>query len=356
MSVLEPPRQRRPARPNTPVLGIEKHSPSLRVSVAVGLVAGAALLGVALGAHPAAATDQTVFNVPSTGGSRTYPGIPVQGVGSEATLADSSAIETVCENQKQSCDKVAIKVEYPKGVDPKSVEPKIGVEVGWSLDGAGAGNDMDVYAWYFGTPEGERTAPANHDTGSSSATQSDPEKLTVLRAEFFLYVFNYQGVNTGYTVKVTPTFHILTPPPEPTDPPTSGFGAGFGDGPTSTATFSSSTKSRGGATTTTVPDGIAPASGDATVQPLVPIGVAGPPEPINLVGKRKGVKIDDNLSTGVVEAAPTVGPASTGAVLGVLAGIPIALGIGGGLLLRLGGTKRVKITTDAALPSADAPA
>ena len=345
--------QRRPPRPD--VLGSVVTRTTLRVGAALATVASALALGVAMGAHPAAATDQTVFNVPSTGGSRTYPGIAVQGAGSEAAIADSSTVENVCENQKQSCDKVPIKVAFPKGVDPKSVESKITVEIKWSQDGAGAGNDLDVYAWYFGTPEGTQAAPANHYTGSKSATGDDPEKLTTIRAEFFLYVFNYQGVNTGYTVKVTPTFKVLAPPSEPTDPPTSGFSVG--GGPTTAVTFGATTTTTRPGPTTTVADGIAPTSGDTTVQPLVPIGVAGSPAPINLVGKRKGVKIDDNLSTGVSETVQAIGPASTGAVLGVLAGIPIALGIGGGLLLRVGGTKRVKITTDAAqLPTADPPA
>ena len=141
--------------------------------------------------------------------------------------------------QATYCDVIPLEVVLPPTLKP-SDEFFVSVALDWktqTLPGVSAGgadytkpqdvNDLDLYVW---------ADPAAEEPVQQSSTGARPEKLRLFRpakGKYSIVVFNYQGPNTGYTVrveykpeKIVPPFESLAPdfnpvatPPVPFVPP-----------------------------------------------------------------------------------------------------------------------------------------
>lgn len=141
--------------------------------------------------------------------------------------------------QATYCDVIPLEVVLPPTLK-KSDEFFVTVSLEWKTDrlpGISAGgndyteptdiNDLDLYVW---------NDPVGEEPAQQSATAAVPEKARLFRptkGKYSIVVFNYQGPNTGYKLRVeykpesiVPPFELLAPdfspvatPPVPYEPP-----------------------------------------------------------------------------------------------------------------------------------------
>ncbi len=256
--------------------------------------------------------------------------------------------------QATYCDVVPLEVVLPPTLKP-SDEFFVSVSLEWktqTLPGVSAGgadyskprevNDLDLYVW------GD---PAGTDPVQQAATDTQPEKLRLFRpskGKYSIVVFNYQGPNTGYTLrveykpeKIVPPFESLAPdfnpvatPPTPFIPPVE-----ESERPPALPIDTSGQAE----TPTTVP---APPA-EARPAPLTPVVVDPDPDFTNFADdafdQQLAAPTTDVLKEKQVKAVGPPKPASTSSLVFWLAIVPLLLVAAAGIWLSRKGSAVLKL-------------
>jgi hypothetical protein len=246
--------------------------------------------------------------------------------------------------QATYCDVVPLEVALPPTLKP-SDEFFVSVALDWktqTLPGVSAGgadytkpqdiNDLDLYVW---------ADPAGDEPIQASSTAARPEKLRLFRpakGKYSIAVINYQGPNTGYTLrveykpeKIVPPFESLAPdfnpvatPPVPFVPPVDQSEAPPG--------LPIDTSGRAETTTTTA----APPP-EAKPAPLSPVVVDPDPDFTNFADdafdQQLAAPTTDVLTETQVKSVGPPKPASTSSLVFWLAIVPLLLAAAGGFWL-----------------------
>jgi hypothetical protein len=246
--------------------------------------------------------------------------------------------------QATYCDVIPLEVVLPPTLKP-SDEFFVSVALDWktqTLPGVSAGgadytkpqdvNDLDLYVW---------ADPAGDEPVQQSSTGARPEKLRLFRpakGKYSIVVINYQGPNTGYTLrveykpeKIVPPFESLAPdfnpvatPPVPFVPPV--------DESDAPPVLPIDTSGRAETTTTTA----APPP-EAKPAPLSPVVVDPDPDFTNFADdafdQQLAAPTTDVLTEKQVKSVGPPKPASTSSLVFWLAIVPLLLAAAGGFWL-----------------------
>jgi hypothetical protein len=268
-------------------------------------------------------------------GQEPLPGLPAP--------APKLYTPTQC-RQATYCDVIPLEVVLPPTLRP-SDEFFVSVALDWktqTLPGVSAGgadytkpqdiNDLDLYVW---------ADPAGDDPVQASSTAARPEKLRLFRpakGKYSIVVLNYQGPNTGYTLrveykpeKIVPPFESLAPdfnpvatPPVPYEPPVES------QPPTTVLPIDTSGQVE---TPTTAP---APPP-EAKAAPLTPVVVQPDPDFTNFADgafdQQLAAPATDVLTEKQVKSVGPPKPASTSSLVFWLAIVPLLLAAAGGFWL-----------------------
>jgi hypothetical protein len=256
--------------------------------------------------------------------------------------------------QATYCDVIPLEVVLPPTLKP-SDEFFVSVSLDWktqTLPGVSAGgadytkpqdvNDLDLYVW---------ADPAGEEPVQQSSTGARPEKLRLFRpakGKYSIVVFNYQGPNTGYTLrveykpeKIVPPFESLAPdfnpvatPPVPFVPPAEE------SEPPAVLPIDTSGQAE---TPTTAP---APPP-EAKPAPLTPVVVNPDPDFTNFADdafdQQLAAPTTDVLTEKQVKSVGPPKPASTPSLVFWLAIVPLLLAAAGGFWLSRRGSAVLKL-------------
>jgi hypothetical protein len=257
--------------------------------------------------------------------------------------------------QATYCDVIPLEVVLPPTLKP-SDEFFVSVALEWqtqSLPGISAGgadytkptdvNDLDLYVW--ADPEGDEPV-------QQASTASHPEQLRLFRpskGKYSIVVFNYQGPNTGYTLrveykpeKIVPPFESLAPefnPPVATPEVPAVTPVDESAAPPALPVDTSGQAS----TPTTAP---APPP-EAKPAPLTPVAVDPDPDFTNFADdafdQQLAAPKTDVLTEKQVKAVGPPKPASTGSLVFWLAIVPLLLVAAAGFWLSRKGSAVLKL-------------
>lgn len=173
----------------------------------------------------ASARPQEGFQVtPSAAVEKEYPAM---GPGCPACSSRTGALNTLpsasqCGGQWVHCDAIPVEIIPPTGLaDDRDIFFTI-FELHWD---ASAENDLD-FKFYDNAQ-----STGSHEVLGTSESTKNPEIIRAANAdlgEYNLVVINYNGANTGYTIKAristdpftSPTEAVAPDPPKPADPET----------------------------------------------------------------------------------------------------------------------------------------
>ena len=197
-----------------------------RAALAAGAVAALGLLSLAP-ARPVSALDQTAGAIRVTENQTVEKSYPAMGsmeplpVGLPSPAPKLNSPERC--RQVTYCDVIPLEIVLPPTLRP-SDEFFVSVALDWkteTLPGVSVPgkdvtrpadfNDLDLYVW--ADPAAGR--PAEDQPAGQSATASRPEKVRLFRptkGKYSIVVFNYQGANTGYTLRVEYRPEAIVPP------------------------------------------------------------------------------------------------------------------------------------------------
>ncbi|HVW33195.1 MAG TPA: hypothetical protein VHL53_11700 [Acidimicrobiia bacterium] len=210
-------------------------------------------------------------------------------------------------------------------------------------------NDLDLYVW----ADPAAGQPADDHPAGQSATASRPEKVRLFRptkVKYSIVVFNYQGANTGYTLRVdyrpeaiVPPFESLAPTYNPPAPPADTPLTPVEEPePAGTPPVETPAPPAG-------PPTAAPASppGVQAASPLTPVAVEPDPDFSNFADdafdRQLAAPSTDVLQEKQAKAVGPPPPASTSTLVFWLAIVPLLLVAGAGFWLSRKGSAVLKL-------------
>jgi hypothetical protein len=329
-------------------------APLRRLAILATAVAVMGLLALSP-ARPVSALDQTAHSIRVTENETVEKDFgplpsfnPLPGLPNPAPKMNTP---DMC-RQQAYCDVIPLEVVLPPTLKPGD-EFFVTVTLSWQtsqLPGVDPYskpinvNDLDLYVW--NDPIAEDGMPAQF-----KASDVQPESLRLFRpskGKYSIVVFNYQGPNTGYKLKVeykpeniVPPFELL--PPELTAPDVMPVTETPVESPDETPALPIDTSGFDDTPPATAP----PAPVETTPPPLTPVAIDPDPDFTNFADdafdEQLAARPSDVLQEKQVKAVGPPRPASTGTLVFWLAIVPMLLVAAGGLWLSKKGSAVLKL-------------